>query len=72
MSRITDRTTAWEWAGLAAAAVIVLALPLYHFLQTDGAGRETVAAQPATFVGSAECRDCHHPRESRRASHTPS
>ena len=31
MTRLTDKTAAWEWTGLIATAVIVLGLPLYYF-----------------------------------------
>jgi predicted CXXCH cytochrome family protein len=61
MSRLTARTTAWEWAGLAALLVIALALPAYYLLDPGGAERPSAATGPARFIGSAQCRDCHNP-----------
>jgi tetratricopeptide (TPR) repeat protein len=61
MKRLTDKTAAWEWTGLIAAVVIVLSLPLYYFVLSERTGRAVVAQLPASFVGSAQCRDCHNP-----------
>jgi tetratricopeptide (TPR) repeat protein len=61
MSRLTDNTAAWEWTGLAALALIVLALPLYYFVVSQSTSRAIETAAPAAFAGSARCRDCHNP-----------
>jgi predicted CXXCH cytochrome family protein len=49
----------WETAALLSAAVIVAAIPLSLLRSRPGAGPVTGEAAPATFVGSASCRECH-------------
>jgi tetratricopeptide (TPR) repeat protein len=61
MSRLTERTSTWEGAGLAAALVIVLSLPAYFLLSPDGSTRPAQPEAPLRFVGSEQCRDCHNP-----------
>ena len=61
MSRLTERTHAWEWAGLAAMLLIALALPAYYLLDPGGADRPADTTSPARFIGSEQCRDCHNP-----------
>jgi tetratricopeptide (TPR) repeat protein len=61
MSRASDNTSAWEWAGLALAALVLTALPVYYFA---GGGAGQALPEPAAkaqFVGSENCRDCHVP-----------
>jgi tetratricopeptide (TPR) repeat protein len=59
MNRPIDKTAAWELAGLIAAIVIVVSLPVYYFSVVKE--MEDVAIEPprAEFVGSVECKDCH-------------
>ncbi|MCW8925489.1 MAG: cytochrome c family protein, partial [Xanthomonadales bacterium] len=59
MSSLTDRTNAWEWAGLTATLLICISLPAYYFAGSGEDHTGAVAAK-ATFVGSVECRDCHN------------
>ena len=60
MTRPSNHTAAWEWAGLIAAIIIVVALPAYYFaIEQNRAGLDVPDAT-ATFVGSAACRDCHN------------
>ena len=47
----------WEWVGLAALAVIVLAVPLSQFRR--GAAPPSGDESAPAFVGSTSCRDCH-------------
>jgi len=56
----TSKTAAWEWTGLVAALVIVIALPLYYFSFEQARDTSVVAEPGPTFVGSAQCRDCHN------------
>ena len=60
MSKTGDTTSRWEWLAFAAAAFIVIALPVYFL---SGAGKpapDPEALQPQ-FVGSVNCKDCHLP-----------
>ena len=61
MTALRDRTNAWEWAALAAALVICVSLPLYHFLGEAGRDHAAATTAAADFVGSVACRDCHVP-----------
>jgi len=60
MSRLTDRTATWERTGLVAALLIVLSLPIYHYLLAGRMARPTEVQASPGFVGSAGCRDCHN------------
>ena len=60
MSSATDTTRRWEWLALAAAAFIVISLPVYFLTGSGGTETGTAPAQ-AQFVGSAACKDCHLP-----------
>ena len=60
MTRPRDRTIAWEWAGIAAAFVIVLALPAYYLVHERDRDAPSGAATEPRFVGSSSCRDCHN------------
>ena len=61
MSSLTARTPAWEWLALAAAAFVVVALPVYYLLEAPGASATEPVRPVAEFVGSADCRECHEP-----------
>jgi len=50
---------AWELTGLIAAVVIILSLPIYYFTVVKNMGEAVMSSVPATFIGSAKCRDCH-------------
>ena len=70
MSGVAERTPAWEWLALAAAALLVVALPVYWF--SGAAQPDPASALPpaAAFVGSEGCKDCHEPEfESWTGSH---
>ena len=51
----------WEIIGLTAAIVIVVSLPVYYFSVVKNTGKKTPvdSAEPATFVTSEKCKDCH-------------
>jgi predicted CXXCH cytochrome family protein len=49
----------WKLAALAAATVIVVAVPLSLIRPGARAGVEDVGTAAATFVGSTSCRECH-------------
>jgi predicted CXXCH cytochrome family protein len=49
----------WEIAALISAAVIVVTIPLSLVRPRAGVVPVSGEAAPATFVGSAACRDCH-------------
>jgi len=58
---------AWKITGILATLVVVLALPLYGIMERlrhspDGHSEE---GDPAAFVGSEACRDCHKPQYDR-------
>jgi thioredoxin-like negative regulator of GroEL len=60
MSTAAETTSRWEWAAFAAAAFLVISLPVYFL---SGAGKpppDPEAGQPQ-FVGSVNCKDCHLP-----------
>jgi tetratricopeptide (TPR) repeat protein len=61
MSKLTDKTTTWEWAGLIAALVIVISIPAYYFAFEKNRSTDVVVEASPTFVGSAACKDCHNP-----------
>ena len=61
MSRPIEKTVSWEWTGLFAALLILLALPFYYFTEVKDGVAEAVPEPAPTFVGSTECRDCHNP-----------
>jgi tetratricopeptide (TPR) repeat protein len=70
MNDLTSRTPAWEWLALAAAAFVVIALPVYFLLDPAGPTAQPAGPPTAEFVGSAECRECHEPEyESWTGSH---
>lgn len=56
----TDKTVAWEWTGLIATLVIVISLPLYYFSIEANTDDAIIPDPGPTFIGSAECRDCHN------------
>ncbi len=60
MTGKTVKTTAWEWAGLIAALVIVVSLPAYYFLFEQNRQESIITKPEATFVGSLGCKDCHN------------
>lgn len=60
MNRPSNKTAAWEWAGLIAAMVIVVALPVYYFAFEQNRVETAVPDAEASFVGSTACRDCHN------------
>jgi len=60
MSGPGNKTAFWEWAGLLAALVIVVSLPLYYFAFEQDKGDGVVVDAEPTFVGSAQCKDCHN------------
>ncbi len=49
----------WKLAALAAATVIVVAIPLSLIRPGARAGAEDAGTAAATFVGSPSCRECH-------------
>jgi tetratricopeptide (TPR) repeat protein len=57
---VAELTPGWEWVALAAAAVIVVSLPVYYFAGESITPRR-IDEPAASFVGSAQCRDCHEP-----------
>jgi len=60
MSRPSDKTATWEWFGIAAALFIALSLPVYYFSEVKNKSDVVIAEPEQTFVGSANCRDCHN------------
>jgi len=59
MKRPINQTRSWELAGLIAAMVIVVSLPVYYFtVVNDTEGTPLTSPEPE-FVGSIECQDCH-------------
>ena len=61
MSTPSKRTPGWEYAGLAVAALVLIATPAWYFADRDQREAAPPAAVEAQFVGSTECRDCHVP-----------
>ncbi|MEE4218393.1 MAG: tetratricopeptide repeat protein [Xanthomonadales bacterium] len=61
MSELSSKTPKWEWLGFAAAAFIVIALPVYYLAGTADSAEDTVQAEKPQFVGSTSCKDCHLP-----------
>jgi hypothetical protein len=59
MTRHTSDIKAWEFAGLLAALVITVSLPVYYFLAVKSKAPMAETGIQATFVGSIKCRDCH-------------
>ena len=59
MSQQNSDIKAWELTGLAAAIVIILSLPIYYSAVVKNMGDLVISSVPATFAGSAKCRDCH-------------
>jgi len=60
MSRPRDRTVRWEIAGLAAALLIVVALPAYYLVAEWHRDPSSGLTPEPLFVGSSGCRDCHN------------
>ena len=60
MSRPDNRTAAWEWSGLIAAIIIVVSLPLYYMFYVKNSNEPIDLSVNLTFIGSAQCRDCHN------------
>jgi tetratricopeptide (TPR) repeat protein len=60
MSQTNNKTAAWEWTGLMAAIVIVVSLPIYYIYFVKNVDELIEIKQNSTFVGSAQCRDCHN------------
>ena len=60
MSTAANNTSRWEWLAFAAAAFIVIALPVYYFADGGEPVADPEAGKPQ-FVGSVECKDCHLP-----------
>lgn len=61
MSKLTDKTTTWEWLGLIAALAIVISIPTYYFAFENNRSMDVVIEAGPAFVGSAACKDCHNP-----------
>ncbi|MFC1720569.1 multiheme c-type cytochrome [Pseudomonadota bacterium] len=61
MNRPVNTTAAWERAGLLAALVIVISLPLYYMSIVRNNLHNIESKDIYQFVGSAQCRDCHNP-----------
>ena len=61
MSELSSKTGKWEWLAFAAAAFIVVALPVYYFTGQATSPADTEQAGKAQFVGSVNCKDCHLP-----------
>ena len=69
MNETRNNTAKWEWLALAAAAFIVLSLPVYYLAGAGAPVADPEAGKPQ-FVGSANCKDCHLPEyESWQGSH---
>ena len=61
MSRPSENTAKWERAGLAFAALILVAIPLYFYTGDDSSKADKQTGEAPRFVGSESCRDCHVP-----------
>ena len=59
MSKLSNKTTTWEIAGLIAVLVIIVSFPLYYFAVVNDTEAPVVTDTEASFVGSIECQDCH-------------
>ncbi|MGB5291859.1 MAG: tetratricopeptide repeat protein [Lysobacterales bacterium] len=59
MSKLSNKTTTWEIAGLIAVLVIIVSFPLYYFALVNDTEAPVVTDTEASFVGSIECQDCH-------------
>ncbi|MCP4046622.1 MAG: tetratricopeptide repeat protein [Gammaproteobacteria bacterium] len=59
MKQPTHQTRSWELAGLIAAMVIVVSLPVYYFTVVKNTEDIPVSIPEPVFVGSVECQDCH-------------
>ena len=59
MSKLSNKTTTWEIAGLIAALVVIVSLPIYYFSVVKNTETPVVTDAEASFVGSIECEDCH-------------
>ncbi len=70
MKQPAQQTKTWEIAGLIAALVIVVSLPLYYFLVVKNTQEKTAPGSKTEFVGSSACKDCHIPEyENWQGSH---
>ena len=71
MTDATRQTARWERLALAAAAFVVIALPVYYVTEVrQQAAPDAATEHAASFVGSVHCRDCHQPEfESWEGSH---
>jgi len=49
----------FEVAGIVSLALVVLAVPLSLLRPRRVVGRDELAGRPASFTGSAACKDCH-------------
>jgi predicted CXXCH cytochrome family protein len=65
MKRPVNTSAAWEKAGLTAAIIIVISLPLYYMTVVRNISHHTVLQDIYQFVGSTQCRDCHNPEYDR-------
>ena len=59
MNQRNSDIKAWELTGLIAAIVIILSLPIYYSAVVKNMSDAVISSAPATFAGSAKCRDCH-------------
>jgi len=59
MSKLAKTTRSWEIAGLIAAFVIIVSLPVYYFSEVKTTDAPVVTDTEASFVGSVQCQDCH-------------
>jgi len=59
MSKLSNKTTTWEIAGLIAVLVIIVSFPLYYLAVVSNTEAPVVTDTEASFVGSIECQDCH-------------
>jgi len=59
MSKLSNKTTTWEIAGLIALLVIIVSFPLYYLAVVNNTEAPVVTDTEASFVGSIECQDCH-------------
>jgi tetratricopeptide (TPR) repeat protein len=61
MGRMTDATRRWEWAGILAAVIILVALPVYYsVVERNPHGAIPKTGSKPAFVGTLQCRDCHN------------
>jgi tetratricopeptide (TPR) repeat protein len=60
MSRPSNHTAAWEWTGIIAAMIIVISLPIYYLQHINNKPESIDINAVSSFVGSAQCRDCHN------------